>query len=81
PNELVLTPDGKYLFTSCANDNSVYIIDTESRKVVERLQTACFPDSPPGSTPNAMALSEESNRLYVANGSWPEDVILRPEFR
>jgi YVTN family beta-propeller protein len=67
PNELVLTPDGKYLFTSCANDNSVYIIDTESRKVVERLQTACFPDSPPGSTPNAMALSEESNRLYVAN--------------
>ena len=67
PNELVLTPDGKYLFTSCANDNSVYIIDTESRKVVERLQTACFPDSPPGSTPNAMALSEESKRLYVAN--------------
>jgi DNA-binding beta-propeller fold protein YncE len=67
PNEMVLSPDGKFLFTSCANDNSVYIIDTQSRKVIEKLHTACFPDSPAGSTPNALALSEERKRLYVAN--------------
>jgi YVTN family beta-propeller protein len=67
PNELVLTPDGKYLFTSCANDNSVYIIDTESGKVIEQLHTACFPEAPAGSTPNALALSEDNGRLYVAN--------------
>jgi YVTN family beta-propeller protein len=67
PNELVLTPDGKYLFTSCANDNSVYIIDTEARKVIEKLHTACFPEAPAGSTPNALALSEDTGKLYVAN--------------
>ncbi len=67
PNDLVLTPDGKYLFTSCANDNSVHIIDTKSRKVIEKLQTACFPDAPAGSTPNALAISENNKRLYVAN--------------
>ncbi|MGW8316153.1 MAG: alkaline phosphatase family protein [Bacteroidales bacterium] len=67
PNELVLTPDGKTLFTACANDNSVYVIDTESRRVKEKLNTACFPEAPAGSTPNAMALSEDSRRLYVAN--------------
>lgn len=67
PNELVLTHDGKYLLTSCANDNSVHIIDTESLKVIEKLHTACFPDAPAGSTPNALAISEDNNRLYVAN--------------
>lgn len=67
PNDLVLTSDGKYLFTACANDNSVHVIDLESRKVIEKLQTACFPDAPTGSTPNALAISENDKRLYVAN--------------
>jgi len=67
PNDMVLTPDGKFLFTSCANDNSVHIINTESGKVIEKLQTACFPEAPAGSTPNALAISDDLNRLYVAN--------------
>jgi len=67
PNDLVLTRDGKYLFTSCANDNSVYIIDTKTSTIEEKLHTACFPDAPAGSTPNALALSEDDSRLYVAN--------------
>ena len=67
PNDLILTKDGKHLFTACANDNSVHIINIESRKVIEKLQTACFPDAPAGSTPNALAISENDNRLYVAN--------------
>ena len=67
PNDLVLTTDGKYLFTSCGNDNSVHVIDTESFRVIEKLNTACFPDAPAGSTPNALAISEENFRLYVAN--------------
>ena len=64
PNDLVLTQDGKYLFTSCANDNSVHVIDTESEKVIEKLQTACFPDAPAGSTPNVLALSGDNKKLY-----------------
>jgi len=67
PNELLLTSEGKHLITSCANDNSVYIINTTSKTVIEKLQTACFPDAPAGSTPNALAISENNSRLYVAN--------------
>ena len=67
PNDLILTSDDRYLFTSCANDNSVHIIDAKSRRVIEQLNTACFPDAPAGSTPNAMAISGENSRLYVAN--------------
>ncbi len=67
PNELLLTTDGKHLITSCANDNSVHIINTDSKTVIEKLQTSCFPDAPAGSTPNALAISEDDSRLYVAN--------------
>jgi hypothetical protein len=41
----------------------VHIIDTESGKVIEKLHTACFPDAPAGSTPNALAISEDGKRL------------------
>ena len=67
PNDLLMTSDGKFLFTSCGNDNSVHIIDLQTNSVIEKLNTACFPDAPAGSTPNALAISEDNSRLYVAN--------------
>ena len=67
PNDLVLTRDGKYLFVSHGNDNSVSVIETASGKVLEVLNTALYPQSLLGSTPNAVALSENEERLYIAN--------------
>ncbi len=67
PSDLVLTRDGKYLFTANANDNSVSVIDVKARRVLETLNTALFPDAPAGSTPNALALSADQKTLLVAN--------------
>jgi YVTN family beta-propeller protein len=67
PNELCLTRNGNFLFVANANDNSVSVIDTKNRKVVETLNAALFPDSPTGSTTNGLALSENDETLYVAN--------------
>jgi len=67
PNDLVLTRDGRYLFSANANDNSVSIIDLRSNKVVETLNTALFPDAPAGSTPNGLALTPDGKTLLVAN--------------
>ncbi|MEJ7827077.1 MAG: alkaline phosphatase family protein [Segetibacter sp.] len=67
PNELLLDRRGKYLYVANANDNSVSVIDTRQRKVVEILNAALFPNAPPGSTSNGLALSENGKRLYVAN--------------
>lgn len=66
PNELLLGKNG-YLFVANANDNSVSVIDTRQRKVVEILNAALFPNAPPGSTSNGLALSENEKNLYVAN--------------
>ncbi|HEX8060689.1 MAG TPA: YncE family protein, partial [Cyclobacteriaceae bacterium] len=67
PNELMLTPDGKYLYVCNANDNSVSVIDVKARKVIETLDAALFPESPSGSTTNSLAYDEKNRRLYIAN--------------
>jgi Mrp family chromosome partitioning ATPase len=61
-----LGPDGR-LYVSCANDNSVVVVDTKERRVVERISTALTSHSPEGSTPNALTLDATRQRLYVAN--------------
>jgi len=67
PNDMCLTRNGKYLFVSNSNDNSVSVIDLTSHKVVEVLNAALYPDSPSGSTSNSVALGNDDRTLYVAN--------------
>jgi DNA-binding beta-propeller fold protein YncE len=67
PNEMLLSRNGLYLFVAVANDNAVAIIDTKTKKVVETLNAALYPDAPSGSTSNGLALSEDQKTLYVAN--------------
>lgn len=67
PNELLLTRNGRYLFVANANDNSVSVIDTRQRKVLETLNAALYPDAPAGSTSNGLALSGDEKTLYIAN--------------
>ena len=67
PSAMVISEDGSRLWVTNSNLNSVSSIDLPSRKVIETLNTALFPQAPPGSTPNDLALDAARNRLYVAN--------------
>ncbi|MDQ1297355.1 MAG: hypothetical protein QG611_1337, partial [Bacteroidota bacterium] len=67
PNDLCLTKNGNYLFVANANDNSVSVIDTRQKKVIETLNSALYPDSPTGSTTNSVALSKDEKTLFIAN--------------
>jgi YVTN family beta-propeller protein len=67
PNEMLLTPDGKFLYVCNANDNTVSLIDLKSRKVIETLDAALFPNSPSGSTTNSLAYDAAKKVLYIAN--------------
>ena len=69
PNEIILSPDGKYLFVSNANDNSVSVVQLKTKKVIETLDAALFPNAPSGSTSNSMALDVVKKRLYIANAN------------
>lgn len=67
PNDLVFSHNGKYLYVSNANDNSVSVISTAENKVLETLDAAIYPHSPEGSTTNSVALSADDKTLYIAN--------------
>ncbi len=69
----VETPEGEAplvarLFVSTANTNNVYSVGvTESQElhVIEAINIATSPRHPLGMTPSALALSPDSNQLYV----------------
>ncbi|GAB4311431.1 MAG: alkaline phosphatase family protein [Candidatus Sumerlaeia bacterium] len=67
PNDMVLTRDGRRLFVSNANDNTITVIDTARGEAVETLRSALYPQAPAGSTPNALALSPDEQFLLIAN--------------
>jgi DNA-binding beta-propeller fold protein YncE len=67
PCDMVESPDGARLFVACANTNSVSVIDVHHGTVIERLNSALFPEAPEGSTPNSVALSGDGNTLLIAN--------------
>src|SRR5215472_6199278 len=66
PNDMKLSADGR-LFVACSNDNTVYVIDSKKRRVIERLSTTLYPQAPEGSTPDALEIDAARKLLYVAN--------------
>ena len=81
PNDMALARDGR-LFVACAGDNTVHVIQTESLEkedlgpsptrrptqgAREIIVTSLYPDSPEGSTPDAVAVSPDGKTLFVAN--------------
>ena len=67
PNELLLNKKGTRLFVANANDNSVSVINTFTRKVNEVISTSLYPTQLTGSTTNGLALSANEQTLFIAN--------------
>ena len=67
PGDLLATPDGSLVFAANTDRNTVSVIDAKGDRVIEQIETSIVPDSPPGSTPNALAYDARSRTLYVAN--------------
>jgi YVTN family beta-propeller protein len=68
PADLKLSNDGKRLYVANANSDTVSVIDTGTRNVVESILVRPDPTLPFGSASNALALSSDGKRLFVANG-------------
>jgi YVTN family beta-propeller protein len=64
PNEMAWSKDGR-LFVANSGSNDISVISGGA--VVETIRTSLDPKAPVGSTPDALALSSDGQRLYVAN--------------
>ena len=67
PNAMALDREGARLYVACANTNAVWSVNVRTRRPVETISVALFPDALPGATPNALNLSPDGRRLAVAN--------------
>jgi YVTN family beta-propeller protein len=67
PNELLLNKKGDILFVANANDNSVSVINTVTRKTIELISASLYPTKLSGSTTNGLAFSANGKILYIAN--------------
>jgi len=70
PNDIVKSPDEKYVYIANANSDHVSVIDTREDKVTETIPVRLLGDENPfwGSSPNGLAISGNGKTLYVANG-------------
>ena len=59
PAGLQLSPDGKALYVACNGDNSVAIIDTNSKSILKQL--------PAGAFPYGLAVNSAGDRIAVSN--------------
>jgi YVTN family beta-propeller protein len=67
PCEMVLTRSGDRLFVANSARNTVTVLDTVTGRAQETIWAALYPQAPPGSTPNSLALSPDEQTLFVAN--------------
>jgi YVTN family beta-propeller protein len=69
PSGLAATPDGNLVAVANASSDTVSIIDTHERRVVETISTRPADRLPFGSAPNALAVSADGRRLFASNGT------------
>ena len=71
---MLLNPSGSLVYVAADNDDSVQVIDTARRRVVETIDVGVPAILSPshkryrGAAPNALALSPDGNTLYISEG-------------
>jgi YVTN family beta-propeller protein len=59
PAGMQASPDGRFLYVACNTDNSLAVIDTYQKAVVQQLPTGNFP--------YGVAISDDGTRIYTTN--------------
>jgi YVTN family beta-propeller protein len=67
PSDLELSRNGRRLYVANANSDTVSVIDTRARRVIETVLARPVPALPFGSAPDAVALAPNGRNLYVAS--------------
>jgi len=65
PREMVLSPDGRWLYVMCEASDEVRVVDAQSGSVVKTVAV--------GHVPRGIAMSTDGKKLFVAN-SWDDTV-------
>src|SRR5262249_36865757 len=82
PTGMALGPDGERLYVTNANSDTVSVIDTSTDVVSKTVHVGPVgPGREPvlGSSPNAVTVSPDGARLYVANAAENAIAVVEPD--
>jgi YVTN family beta-propeller protein len=65
PGEMVISPDGRWLYVACEKSDELLLVDTQTAKVIKRVGV--------GHVPRGIGLSPNGKQIYVPN-SWNDRV-------
>ena len=70
PNAIIYSPDKKSIYVANGNSDYISVIDVQSNTLTDSIFVGLFNQGKGyiGSTPNALAINEKGNVMYVANG-------------
>jgi len=70
PNDILNSPDGKFVYVANSNSDLISVINTEKDKVAEKISVSLFQEKKTyfGDSPNGLGISSDGKTLYVANG-------------
>ncbi len=70
PNDIIASPDEKFVYVANANDDNVSVISTQTDQVTETISVRLNKKKNPyfGDSPNGLAISSDGKTLFVANG-------------
>ena len=70
PNDIIPSPDEKFLYVANANSDAVSVIDVKTGKVSETISVRLAESTNNyfGDSPNGLGISNDGKTLYVANG-------------
>jgi len=87
PNRMILDRAQRRLFVTADNSDQVSIIDTRTHRLLARIKTTApagllrEAEDYHGAAPNALALSGDEKRLYVANGGANDIAVIALDAR
>ncbi len=70
PNAIVASTDQQFIYVSNGNSDNISVINTETDKVVDSVSVSLTGQTNQfiGDSPNALAINDTGNTLYVSNG-------------
>jgi len=74
---LALSPDARWLVAAATGDDMLYVIDTRTDAIAEKISARVNPGDLFGAQPDALAFSPDGKTLYSANGTQNAIAVFR----